>query len=340
MRLKLLNGWMGVFLGLVGSAGMAAGQSQPVDPLPSWNDGASKQAIVGFVSRVTAPGSSDYVPPAARIATFDNDGCLWAEQPIYFQIFFAFDRVKQQAPQHPEWETTEPFKSVLAGDYHRVLEGGMENVGKVIAASHTDLTAEDFAKEVRDWLATAKHPKTNRRFTAMVYSPMLELLEYLRDHDFKTFIVSGGGIDFLRVFAEEIYGIPPEQVVGSSLSATFELRDGVPLIVKRAEGLFVDDKAGKPIGIYQHIGRRPIFAAGNSDGDLQMLQYTTIPRDNSDTAPRFGMIVHHTDAKREWAYDRNSHVGKLDKALDDAGTHRWLIVDMKNDWKRIFAFEE
>lgn len=321
-------------------AGSAAAQNRPAtDPLPSWNDSRAKRAIITFIERVTNKEGAGYVPPAQRIATFDNDGCLWAEQPMYFQVLFAFDRVKRIAPEHPEWKTTEPYKSVLAGDLPRVLAGGMESVGKIVAASHTDITAEEFAQAARDWLATARHPKTNRLYVEMVYQPMLELLEYLRANDFKTFIVSGGGVDFLRVFAENTYGIPPERVVGSSITAKYELRDGVPFIVKLPEGLFLDDKEGKPIGIYQHIGRRPVFAAGNSDGDLQMLQYTTIARDRSDSTPRFGMIVHHTDAEREWAYDRDSHIGQLSKALDEADKRSWMIVDMKDDWGRIFAFE-
>jgi uncharacterized lipoprotein YbaY/phosphoglycolate phosphatase-like HAD superfamily hydrolase len=312
------------------SAGQAAG------PLPSWSDGASRKAIIDFVSKVTKEGSPDFVKPAERIAVFDNDGTLWAEQPAYFQLVFMIDRAKAMAADHPEWKTTEPFKSAIAGDMKALMATGKEGLAKIGAATHTNMTAEEFAGSVRDWLKTAKHPKTGMPYNKMVYQPMLELLEYLRASGFKTFIVSGGGIDFMRVFAEETYGIPPEQVVGSSVAAKFEMRDGVPTIIKQPQDMFVDDKEGKPVGIYQHIGRRPIFAAGNSDGDLQMLQYTTTARDSGDNTPRFGLIVHHTDADREWAYDRESHIGKLDKALDEAASRGWTVVSMKDDWKTIF----
>jgi phosphoserine phosphatase len=240
------------------------------------------------------------------------------------------------AADHPEWSDTEPFKSAIAGDLQGLMAGGMEGVERILLESHANVTAEEFAASVRDWMTTSRHPTTDMPYTEMVYQPMLELLDYLRANDFKTFIVSGGGIDLMRVFSEEVYGIPPEQVVGSSLAAELEMRDGVPTIVKKGEGLFVDDKAGKPVGIYRHIGRRPIFAAGNSDGDLQMLQYATIPRGPSDTSPRFGLIVHHTDGDREWAYDRDSHIGRLDDALDEADQRGWVVVDMKEDWRRIY----
>lgn len=307
------------------------------DPLSSWNDTNSKKAIVAFVERVTKQDSSDFVPPAQRIATFDNDGCLWAEQPVYFQLLFAIDQVKEKAPGHPEWKSTEPYRSAIAGDLKGLMASGEKGLVKIIAASHAEMSAEQFAEASRRWLATARHPRTGMLYGEMIYQPMLELLDYLRANDFKTFIVSGGGIDFLRVFAEETYGIPPEQVVGSSIAAEFVMRDGIPTIMKRANDLFLDDKAGKPVGIYQHIGRRPIFAAGNSDGDLQMLQYTTIQRDEHDSVPRFGLIVHHTDAEREWAYDRESAVGKLDQALIEAKERGWTVVDMKQDWKTIFG---
>jgi heat shock protein HslJ/phosphoglycolate phosphatase-like HAD superfamily hydrolase len=312
------------------------------DPLPSWNDGASRKAIIDFISKVTTEGSPDFVKPAERIAVFDNDGTLWAEQPAYFQLVFMIDRVKAMAAErgHPEWQTTEPFKSAIAGDMKGVMATGKEGLAKIGAVTHTNMTADEFAESVRDWLASAKHPKTGMPYNQMIYQPMLELLEYLRANEFKTFIVSGGGIDFMRVFAEETYGIPPEQVVGSSVAAKFEMRDGVPTIVKQPQDLFVDDKEGKPVGIYQHIGRRPNFAAGNSDGDLQMLQYTTIERSSGDVTPRFGLIVHHDDAKREWAYDRDSHIGTLDKALDEAAQRGWTVVSMKDDWRRIFPDEQ
>lgn len=301
------------------------------DPLPSWTDGQNKQAILDFVAAVTAEGGPHYVPPSERIATFDNDGCLWAEQPMYFQLVFALDRLKDLSHKNPEWEHNEPFKSALSGDIPSLLKTGKSGLAKILAASHANLTADEFADSARHWLETARHPKTGKRYAEMVYQPMLELLAYLRANDFKTFIVSGGGIDFLRVFAEDTYGIPPEQVVGTSIAAKFELRDGVPTISKLPAGLFVDDKEGKPVGIYQHIGRRPIFAAGNSDGDQQMLQYTTIGH-----SPAFGLVIHHTDADREWAYDRESHIGKLDKVLDEARQRSWTVVDMKRDWKVVF----
>ena len=301
------------------------------EALPSWNDTASKRAILDFVQRTTTEGSPDFVPPAERIATFDNDGCLWAEQPLYFQVIFAIDRVQQMAADNPAWESQEPFKSAIAGDMEGLMATGKEGLAKIMAASHTGMTTDEFAESVRQWLDTARHPTTGRKYTEMVYQPMLELLEHLRANGYKTFIVSGGGIDFIRVFAEEVYGIPPEQVVGTSVAATYEVRDGVPVLIKQPEGLFVDDKAGKPVGIYQHIGRRPIFAAGNSDGDFQMLEYTT-----AGDGPRFAMLVHHTDGEREWAYDRDSHIGRLVRGLDEAEHRGWIVVDMAGAWSTIF----
>jgi phosphoglycolate phosphatase-like HAD superfamily hydrolase len=301
------------------------------DPLPSWNDTASKKAIVAFVEKVTTPGSPEYVDPAERIATFDNDGCLWSEQPMYFQAFYIFDRIKTLAPQHPEWKDKEPFSSVLKGDLKSALAGGEKALLEMAMATHAGLTDEEFRKVVGDWLATAKHPKTGMAYNAMVFQPMLELLAYLRAEGFKTFIVSGGGIDFLRVFAEKTYGIPPEQVVGSSIKAGYEVRNGKPVIVKLPEMNFIDDKEGKPVGIHQHIGRRPIFAAGNSDGDFQMLEWTT-----AGEGARFGMLVHHDDGDREFAYDRESHIGKLDRGLDEGPKRGWAIVSMKDDWKSIY----
>lgn len=327
-----------VALALCAAAACAAVHaSAPADPLPSWKDGDTKAAITAFVERVTKEGSADFVPPAERIATFDNDGTLWCEQPLYFQALYAFDRVEAMAKDHPEWKTTEPFKSVLAGDMKGALAGGTDGLMKIVMVSHADVTAEDYADSVRTWLATAKHPTTGLSFTDMTYRPMVELLEYLRANGFKTFIVSGGGIDFMRVFTEEAYGIPPEQVIGSTIDAEFEMRNGVPTIVKKGKVVLIDDKAGKPVGIYRHIGRRPIFAAGNSDGDLQMLQYTTVPRNDADTTPRFGLLVHHTDGEREFAYDRESPIGTLDEALDEAGDRGWTVVDMKADWSRIYS---
>lgn len=305
-------------------------RASAADPLPSWNEGASKQSILAFVEKVTKEGP-DFVPPAERIAVFDNDGTLWAEQPLYFQAFYLFDRVKTLAPQHPEWTTQEPFASVLKGDVKGALAGGEHGLLAMAAATHAGLTSEEFAATVNEWLATAKHPASGRPFTEMVYQPMLELLDHLRANGFKTFIVSGGGIDFMRPWTERVYGIPPEQVVGSSLKAAYEVRDGKSVIVKLPELNFIDDKAGKPVGIHQHIGRRPIFAVGNSDGDFEMLEWTT-----SGDGPRFGLLVHHTDAEREFAYDRESHVGKLNKGLDAAAERGWTLVDMKDDWNAVF----
>jgi phosphoserine phosphatase len=301
------------------------------DPLPSWNDTASKQAIVGFVEKVTKEGAPDYVPPAERIATFDNDGCLWAEQPMYFQAFFIFDRIKALAPDHPEWKDKEPFASVLKGDIKSALAGGEKALLEMAMATHAGMTTDEFEKIVTDWIATAKHPQTGKRYTEMIYQPMLELLAYLRANGFKTFIVSGGGIEFMRPWAEKTYGIPPEQVVGSSIKTKYEIRDGKPVIVRLPELNFIDDKEGKPVGIQQNIGRRPIFAAGNSDGDFQMLEWTT-----SGDGARFGLIVHHDDAEREFAYDRESHIGKLDKGLDEGPKRGWTIVSMKGDWKTVY----
>lgn len=306
------------------------------DPLPSWNDTVAKEAIVNFVEKVTTEGSPAFVPLDERIATFDNDGTLWAEKPMYFQLLFALDRVKQLAPQHPEWETKAPFASLLKGDVKAALAGGEKSIAEIVMVTHAGITTDQFEKIVEDWIATARHPETGKLFTQMVYQPMLELLAYLRANGFKTFIVSGGGIEFMRPWTESVYGIPPEQVVGSSIKTQFQLRDGKPVLLRLPEINFIDDKAGKPVGINSHIGRRPIFAAGNSDGDLQMLEYTTIARGPDDSTARFGMIVHHTDAEREWAYDRDSHIGQLDKALDEAPQRGWLVVDMKDDWKVIY----
>jgi phosphoserine phosphatase len=311
--------------------GLATTAASATDPLPSWNAGPAKKAIVDFVAKVTTPGSAGFVPAAERIATFDNDGTLWAEQPMYFQAFFVFDRVKALAPQHPEWKEKEPFASVLRGDVKGALAGGERGLVEMVMATHAGLTTEEFDKVVTDWISTAKHPGTGRLFTEMVYQPMLELLAYLRANGFKTFIVSGGGIEFMRPWAEGVYGIPPEQVVGSSGGLRYEIRDGGPVLVKLPEIVLVDDKEGKPVGIQRHIGRRPIAAFGNSDGDLQMLEWT-----GAGTGPRFCLYVHHTDAEREWAYDRESHVGRLDKGLDEAKARGWTVVSMKDDWKTLF----
>jgi hypothetical protein len=304
---------------------------QAADPLASWNDTASKRAIVNFVEKTTRQGSPDFVPPPERIATFDNDGTLWSEQPMYFQLFFALDRVKEMAPQHPEWKNKEPFASLLKGDVEAALAGGDKSILEIVMATHAGVTTTEFEKIVKDWIATARHPRTKRRYTEMIYQPMLELLVYLRANDFKTFIVSGGGIEFMRPWTEAVYGIPPEQVVGSSIKTQFEMRSDGPVLVRLPKINFIDDKEGKPVGINAHIGRRPIAAFGNSDGDLQMLQWTT-----AGDGARFALLVHHTDADREWAYDRKSHIGKLDKALDEANAKGWTVVDMKKDWKVLF----
>jgi phosphoserine phosphatase len=305
------------------------------DPLPTWNDSKSKQSIMEFVAKVTKKDSPDFVPISKRIATFDNDGTLWAEQPMYFQLYFAVDRIKTLASQHPHWQTEEPFASLLKGDVKDVLAGGMKSVGEIIMASHAGMTTEEFERIVVEWVTNAKHPLTQKPYTEMVYQPMLELLNYLRANDFKTFIVSGGGIEFMRPWTESVYGIPPEQVVGSSIKTQFQMDDGKPVLMRLAEVNFVDDKEGKPVGINSHIGRRPIVAFGNSDGDLQMLQYTA-----AGDGPRLMLFLHHTDADREWAYDRNSSIGKLDKGLDEASEKGWTVVDMKQDWKAIYPKSE
>ncbi len=303
--------------------------------LPSWNESEAKQAITQFVKDVTTAGGERFVPAAERIAVFDNDGTLWAEQPMYTQIAFVFDRVKELAPSHPEWKDKQPFKAVLEGDIKTALSGGKRALFELGMATHAGNTTEEFAQIVKDWIATARHPKTGRAYTEMVYQPMLELLAYLRANGFKTYITSGGGIEFMRPWAERVYGIPPEQVIGSSIETEFELRSGTPVLVRLPELNFYDDKGGKPVAINQHIGRRPIAAFGKSDGDLQMLQWTA-----AGVGRRFCLYVHHTDAEREWAYDRESHIGRLDKGLDEAHEKGWTVVDMKHDWKVVFAFEK
>ena len=313
---------------------LQATRTEGADPLPSWDDSPSKTAIVEFVEKVTTEGSPEFVPPAERIATFDNDGTLWCEQPMYFQLLFALDRVKVLAPQHPEWKDKEPFASLLKGDVKSALAGGEPAIAQIVAATHSGMTTEEFEAIVKDWIATAKHPVTKRPYAEMVYQPMLELLNYLRASGFKTFIVSGGGIEFMRPWTERVYGIPPEQVVGSSGGLKLEVRDGTPVLSKLPTVDFVDDKAGKPVGIQRHIGRRPIAAFGNSDGDYEMLRWTS-----AGEGPRLCMIVHHTDGEREYAYDRGSHIGKLEKGLDEAAVRQWVLIDMKQDWKVIFPFE-
>lgn len=301
------------------------------DPLPSWNEGASKTAIVDFVETVAKPGSPGFVPPEKRIATFDNDGTLWIEQPMYTQLVFILDRVKALAPQHPEWKDNPLLKAALDRDLKALGKFGARGLVELSAATTSGITTAEYEKMVAEWIRTARNRRFARPYTKLVYQPMLELLAYLRANGFKTFIVSGGGIAFMRPWTEKVYGIPPEQVVGSSIEVKYEMRDGEPVLMRLPELRFVDDKAGKPVGIHSHIGQRPIAAFGNSDGDLEMLTYVTAGK-----GPRFAMLVHHTDAKREFAYDRDSAFGKLDKALDAAKAKSWIIVNMKDDWKTIF----
>jgi phosphoglycolate phosphatase-like HAD superfamily hydrolase len=301
------------------------------DPINSWNDGPVKKAITDFVAKVTKEGGPDFVRPDERIAAFDNDGTLWAEQPMYVQLFFALDRVKALAPQHPDWKDKEPFKAILAGDVKAALAGGENAIVEVIAATHAGMTTTEFEDTVRQWIATARHPRYNRSYPSLVYQPMLELLSYLRANGFKTYIVSGGGVEFMRPWSERVYDIPPEQVVGSRGKLKYEVRGGMPVLVKLPEIDLVDDKTGKPVGIQQMIGRRPIAAFGNSDGDFEMLEWTT-----AGAGARLGMIVHHTDAEREYAYDRNSPIGRLNRALDEAPKRGWVVIDMKSDWKTVF----
>jgi phosphoserine phosphatase len=327
---RIANAFGAVLLVALAS-GIAVSTAKAQDPLTSWNDGPAKKAILEFVTAVTEEGGIDYVAPEDRIATFDNDGTLWVEYPMYTQVLFAFDRVKQLAPQHPEWKTTQPFKALLEGDMKTVGASGMKGLMKILMATHSGMTATEFETMVLNWLATHKQPKFKRLYTESVYQPQLELLAYLRANGFKTFIVSGGGIAFMRPISEKTYGISPEQVVGSSVVTKFQIKDGKPVLVRIPEIAFVNDKAGKPVGIYQHIGRRPILAFGNSDSDMQMIEYTM-----AGDGRRLGLFVHHTDADREYAYDRESHVGTLDKALDQADAMGWIIVDMKKDWKSVF----
>ena len=310
-------------------------QVAKADPLPSWNNGPTKDAIVEFVEAVTTPGSDSYVDPAERIATFDNDGNLWAEQPVYFQITYAIDTAKKMVAADPSLAEKSPgLKAAAEGDIEALLADGHKGLLEVMAASHAGMSTSAFKQSVADWFATSKHPKTGQRYDHMIYQPMLELLAYLRENGFKTYIVSGGGIDFIRVFAERAYGIPPEQVVGSSIKAEFKLDGDTSDTIKVAELFFYDDKDGKPVAINHHIGRRPLIASGNSDGDLQMLQYAT-----TGDRPGLGILLHHTDAGREWAYDRDSKIGHLDKALDEAGQRGWVVVDMKEDWATVFPFD-
>jgi phosphoserine phosphatase len=308
---------------------------QQSDPLPSWNDGATKTAILDYVNYVTNAESENFIEVSERIATFDNDGNLWSEQPAYFQLFFAIDRVKALASEHPEWKTEQPFKAVLDNDVNELMKHGEHELIKIVMATHAGNTTDEFEAIVKDWLTTAKHTRFNRPYTDLVYQPMLELIKYLQENDFKTFIVSGGGIEFIRPWVEEAYGIPKDQVIGSSIKTEYDYNNGDPIIKRLPELDFIDDKEGKPEGINRFIGRKPVFASGNSDGDLQMMRWAA-----SNNLKSFMLYVHHTDAEREWAYDRDSHIGRLDKGLDEANEKGWVVVDMKNDWKIIYPFEQ
>jgi hypothetical protein len=323
-----------LLMGLSGADAFSRRAFAQADPLPSWNDSQAKQSILRFVDTVTRENSPDFVPIAQRIATFDNDGTLWVEQPMYVQLAFALDRVRVLAPQNPGWKNKQPFKAVLDGDMRALAAAGEKGLVQILATTHAGMTTDEFAKIVTDWFSTARDSRFKRPYTELIYQPMLELFVYLRANGFKTFIVSGGGVEFMRPWSERVFGIPPEQVVGSSIKTRFEMRDGRPTLFRLPQINFIDDKTGKPVGINEHIGRRPIAAFGNSDGDLEMLQWTTMSGDRA----RLGLIVHHTDAEREYAYDRQSHFGKLDKALDAAALNKWTVVDMKNDWKRVFGF--
>ncbi len=317
--------------------GACASQVKPqivADPLPSWNAGTSKNQIMAFVSRISDPDSSDFVPVSKRIATFDNDGTLWAEQPAYFQLFFILDRIKALAPANPEWATTQPYRAVLENDMDALHASGEHGLIKLAMAAHGGVTVTEFATIVEDWMATARHPTTGMAYNSMVYQPMLELLDYLRANEFKVFIVSGGGVEFMRPWTEAVYGIPPDQVVGSSMETRYEIRDGKPVILRLPEIHFIDDKDTKPLAINRFIGQRPILAFGNSDGDFEMLEWTT-----AGDGPRLGLFVHHTDAEREWAYDRDSSIGGLSRGLDEATEHGWVIVDMARDWSVIYPYQ-
>lgn len=323
-----------VKLFLVSVLFVGVANAQTADPLSSWQDTATKKNIMTFVATVTDPASKDFVTPADRIAVFDNDGTLWSEQPMYFQLAFALDRVKALAPQHPEWKTQQPFKAALDGDMHALSASGEKGLLELVMATHANTSTDEFSTIVKDWLANAQHPKFKRPYTELVFEPMLELMAYLRANDFKVFIVSGGGIEFMRPWTEKVYGIPPEQVIGSSIKTKYEVRDGKPVLMRLPEIDFIDDKAGKVVGINKFIGKRPIAAFGNSDGDFEMLEWTT-----SAPGRRLGVIVHHDDAEREYAYDRKSPFGKLDRGLDEAGKRGWTVVNMKQDWKAVYSFQ-
>jgi phosphoserine phosphatase len=313
-------------------AACAASRPEPgLDPLPSWNEGAVKQTILAFVEDVSDPSGGSFVPPGERVAVFDNDGTLWSEKPTYFQLLFILDRVRALAPQHPEWATQQPFKAVLEDDRAALAAAGEHGLIELAMATQAGMTTTEFEAAVSDWVASARHPVTGRPYTGMVFQPMLELLDLLRAGGFEVYIVSGGGIDFMRPWADDVYGTPPENVVGSSFELRYERRESGPALVREPKMHFINDKGGKPVGIQRHIGRRPVIAVGNSDGDYEMLEWTT-----SGAGPRLGLIVHHTDAQREWAYDRQSSEGRLDRALNDAPAQGWTVVDMARDWRVVF----
>jgi phosphoglycolate phosphatase-like HAD superfamily hydrolase len=315
----------------------AVPKAEIADPLTQWNDGPTKQSIIEFVTSTTEQGNPNFIPEADRIACFDNDGTLWSEQPIYFQLAFALDRVKAMTPEHPEWKAKQPFKALLEGDLGTALAGGERAIMEIIMTTHAGMTTEEFDQTVRDWMATATHPTTGKHYNEMIYQPMVELLQYLRQNGYKTFIVSGGGVDFMRAWVDDAYGIPSDQVVGSSGKVAYQVgADGKPILMKLPELNFIDDKEGKPVGIHQYIGKRPVFTAGNSDGDYAMLQWTT----TASGYPRFGLVVHHTDSVREWSYDRASSIGHLDKGLDDAVHYKWTVVDMQRDWRIIYPSDQ
>lgn len=318
----------------IGCATLDDADHENDSPLPSWNDGQTKSAIMDYVNDVTKEGSPNFIPISERIATFDNDGNLWSEQPMYFQLYFAIDRVKALASEHPEWKTTQPFKSALEDDLETLIGFGTHGLLEIVMASHAGNTTEEYEEIVNDWMDASRHPRFNKKYNELVYQPMLELLDYLRANDFKTFIVSGGGIEFMRPWSAEVYGIPKDQVIGSSIKTKFNYNNGQPKIDRLPEIDFIDDKEGKPVGIHKHIGIKPVFASGNSDGDLQMLQWT-----DSNKYKSFQLYLHHTDAEREWAYDRDSHIGQLDKGLDEANEKGWTVIDMKKDWNTIYPFQ-
>jgi hypothetical protein len=337
------NGWISLtllflYLAIVSCNSGSTSQgnvSDDDDPLQSWNETSTKEAIVEFIERSVDESGPYFIPENERVAVFDNDGTLWSEQPYYFQLQFAIDRIKQLAPEHPEWNDTQPFKAVLEDDLEHVMESGVQGLLQLVMGSHAGMDNREFNAIVSEWIRTARHPQTGKLYKEMVFQPMLELLEYFRASDFKTYIVSGGGIDFMRPWTEEVYGIPPEQVIGSSIKKRYGIIDGEPAIMRLPEMDFIDDKEGKPLGIDKFIGKRPVAAFGNSDGDLQMLQWTAAGDGN-----RLMVYIHHTDSVREWAYDRDSHIGKLDKGLDEAMEKGWLVVDMADDWKMVYPDSE